>query len=138
FNDLSDDQKVEFKSKAKVFTRTYDYLSKIIDFEKEDWEKLYWLLKNLVPKLKIKEQEDNEDEILETVDINSFRPSKGTKTKIYLSEDGAEIAPIPVEGEGGLPKNGEKDTLENIINEFNDRFGNIDWKEPDKVKKTLT
>ncbi|HRN70080.1 MAG TPA: putative DNA binding domain-containing protein [Candidatus Woesebacteria bacterium] len=138
FNDLTDDQKVEFKSKAKVFTRTYDYLSKIIDFEKEDWEKLYWLLKNLVPKLKIKEPEDDVDEILETVDINSFRPSKGSKTKIYLSEEGAEIAPIPVEGEGDLPKESEKDTLENIINEFNDRFGNIDWKEPDKVKKTLT
>lgn len=138
FNDFSDDQKVEFKSKAKVFTRTYDYLSKIIDFEKEYWEKLYWLLKNLIPKLKIKETEDGEDDILETVDINSFRPSRGTKTKIYLSDDGAEIAPIPVEGESGVPKENEKDTLENIINEFNDRFGNIDWKEPDKVKKTLT
>ena len=138
FNDLSDDQNFKFKSKAKVFIRTYDYLSKIIDFEKEYWEKLYWSLKNLIPKLKMKEQEDEKDDILETVDINSFRLSKGTKTRIYLSKDGAEIAPIPVEGETGIAKEDEKDTLENIIKEFNDRLGNIDWKEPDKVKKTLT
>lgn len=138
FSDLSDDNKVEFKSKAKVFARTYDYLSKIIDFEKADWEKLYWLLKNLIPKLKIEDPFDEENEILETVDINSFRPSKGIRRKIYLGEDGAEIMPTPVEGDGGMPPEGEKDTLENILNEFNDRFGNIDWKEPDKVIKTLT
>ena len=138
FNDLSDDNKVEFKSKAKVFARTYGYLSKIIDFEKADWEKLYWLLKNLIPKLKIEDNFDEEDEILDTVDINSFRPSKGTRKKIYLSDEGAEIDPIPVDGDGGLMPDGEKDTLENILNDFNDRFGNIDWKEPDKVKKTLT
>lgn len=138
FNDLSEEHKVEFKSKAKVFARTYDYLSKIIDFEKDDWEKLYWLLKNLIPKLKIKEPEQDDQEILDAVDINSFRPSKGSKTKIYLDDEGAVIDPIPVEGDGGLEQEGEKDTLENIINEFNDRFGNIDWKEPDNVKKTLT
>ncbi len=30
------------------------------------------------------------------------------------------------------------DRLSNIIRDFNDRFGNIEWKDPDKIKKVIT
>jgi type I restriction enzyme R subunit len=138
FDNLSKEQKVEFKSKAKTFVRTYGYLSKIIDFEKAHWEKLYWLLKNLVTKLYIEGVEEDEADILEAVDIDSFRPSKVGKNTIYLDDSGEEIEPIPLEDGSHIEYTVEKDTLENIINEFNKRFGNIKWNEPDKVEKTLS
>ncbi len=78
--------------------------------------------------------EEDEDDILQTVDIDSFRPSKTGKTKIYLDGEESEINPIPV-GEGHGSYEGEKDTLENIINEFNEWFGGIDWSNEDAMKK---
>ncbi len=137
FDNLEKEEQIEFKSNAKSFVRLYSYLSRLLDFEKQYWEKLYWLLKLLVTKLRI-EEDGEEENILETVDIDSFRPSKGTKSKIYLEEDEGEVEPIMVKESTVIDYGEEKDTLENILREFNKRFGNIDWKEPDKVEKTLT
>ncbi len=45
------------------------------------------------------------------------------------------IDPPPVNSGGGKS---EFDTLENIIKTFNQRFGDIDWTDKDKVHKILT
>jgi len=138
FDNLTEEQKIEFKSNTKTFVRTYNYLSKIIDFEKAYWEKLYWLLRALVKKLKIEEPEPDEN-IIEAVDIDSVRPSRiGRRKIVFGGEDGPELEPIPTPIGGISKAPSEKDTLENILDEFNRRFGDVKWKEPDKVKKVLT
>ena len=137
FENLPDEAKIEFKSKAKSFVRTYNYLSKIINFEKVYWEKLYWLLKGLVTKLRIPKEEPEEN-ILEAVDIASVRPSRQGRMKIVLDDEGPELEPIPTAGGNVGITITEKDTLENILGEFNKRFGDIKWNEPDKVEKVLT
>lgn len=54
-----------------------------------------------------------------------------------MEEEGQELKPILVRDGDLSGYQAEKDTLENILEEFNRRFGDVDWKEPDKVRKTL-
>lgn len=136
-NSLSIDQKVDFKSKAKSFLRVYSYLAKILDFNNQDWEKLFWYLKFLVPKIYIEQTDDLAEGILESIDMESYRPSKKTNENIILEPETGEVPPIPVDVGGGQQEP-VLDTLENILSAFNRRFGDIEWSDKDKVRKILT
>ena len=48
---LDEDGQVDFKGKAKAFTRTYDFLGSILPYTNAAWEKLSILLNLLIPKL---------------------------------------------------------------------------------------
>ncbi|MBU1097313.1 MAG: DEAD/DEAH box helicase family protein [Bacteroidetes bacterium] len=136
-NDLTIDQKIDFKAKAKSFLRVYSYLAKILDFKNQDWEKLFWYLKYLVPKIYIDQTDDLAEGIIESIDMDSYRPSKETTQSIVLEPEPGEVAPIPVDVGGGQPE-AELDTLENILSAFNQRFGDIEWSDKDKVRQILT
>jgi type I restriction enzyme R subunit len=134
-NDLDEDQQVNFLVQAKSFNRTYAFLSKILDFTNPYWERLYWFLKFLIPKIKPMETEDLAKGILEAVELDSYRLSKVTTDNISLI-GGEEIAPSPPTMRGGKPE-AEMTDLEFIIKTFNERFGNIDWMKDDKVRKVI-
>lgn len=136
-NDLTKDQKIDFKAKAKSFLRVYSYLGKILDFNNQEWEKLFWYLKYLVPKLFIEQTDDFTEGILESIDMDSYRSSKERTQKINLVTEPGEVEPIPVEVRGGAFEP-ELDTLENILSAFNHRFGDIEWSDKDKVRQILT
>lgn len=133
--DLTEEQQVDFLVRAKSFTRTYAFLSKILSFNNPYWERLYWFLKFLVPKLKPKEEEDLAKGILTSVDLDSYRLSRVTTDDIKLAGAG-ELTPTPptMRGSKGEP---ELDELEAIVRTFNERFGNIDWIKDDKIKKVM-
>jgi type I restriction enzyme R subunit len=135
--DLNIDKQIDFKIKVKSFLRTYSYLAKLLDFNNLYWEQLWWYLKYLLPKLIIDENEDLAQGIIETIDMDSYRPSKQATEKISLVEEPGYVTPIPV-GVGGGKADPELDTLENILNAFNQRFGDIDWTDKDKVNEILT
>jgi len=135
--DLNIEKQIDFKIKVKSFLRTYSYLAKLLDFNNLYWEQLWWYLKYLLPKLIIDENEDLAQGIIESIDMDSYRPSKqGTETISLAAEEGY-VTPIPV-GVGGGKAEAELDTLENILNAFNQRFGDIDWTDKDKVNEILT
>jgi type I restriction enzyme R subunit len=135
--DLNIDKQIDFKIKVKSFLRTYSYLAKLLDFNNLYWEQLWWYLKYLLPKLTIEENEDLAQGIIESIDMDSYRPAKqGTET-IHLAAEDGYVNPIPV-GVGGGKTEPELDTLENILNAFNLRFGDIDWTDKDKVNEILT
>lgn len=136
-NALPKERQIDFKAKAKSFLRVYSYLAKILDFNNQDWEKLFWYLKYLVPKLYIEQTDDLAEGILESIDMDSYRPSKETTQYIALDPEPGEVAPIPVDVRGGA-QDPELDTLENILSVFNQRFGDIEWSDKDKVRKILT
>jgi type I restriction enzyme R subunit len=136
-HDLGIDKQIDFKIKVKSFLRTYSYLAKLLDFNNLYWEQLWWYLKYLLPKLDIDQNEDLADGILESIDMDSYRPSKQGVEKINLIEDAGFVTPIPVGVSGGKSEIA-LDTLENIINIFNQRFGDIDWTDKDKVNDILT
>ena len=69
--------------------------------------------------------------------MDSYRPSKETTKDIALDDTPGEIDPIPVDVKGGKPEP-ELDTLENILSVFNQKFGDIEWSDKDKVRKILT
>ena len=135
--DLNIDKQIDFKIKVKSFLRTYSYLAKLLDFNNLYWEQLWWYLKYLLPKLTIEENEDLAQGIIESIDMDSYRPAKQGTEKIGLVEDPGYVTPIPV-GVGGGKSEPELDTLENILNAFNQRFGDIDWTDKDKVNEILT
>ena len=46
---LDEDAQVDFKSKAKVFCRTYSFLSSVIPYSNAEWEKTSIFLNLLTP-----------------------------------------------------------------------------------------
>jgi type I restriction enzyme, R subunit len=135
--DLDEDAQVEFKGKAKAFTRTYGFLASILPYTNVDWEKLSILLNFLVSKLPAPIEEDLAKGILESIDMDSYRVEKQSVQRIQLVDSDGEIDPVPTSGGGRKPEP-ELDRLSNILKTFNDQFGNIDWSDEDRVHRLIT
>lgn len=134
--DLDEDGQVDFKGKAKAFVRTYGFLASILPYSNADWEKLSIFLNFLIPKLPAPKEEDLSRGILEAIDMDSYRVELKTSLKIDLADEDAEIKPVPTAGGGSKPE-ADLDQLSNIIKAFNDQFGNINWKDNDKIRRVI-
>ncbi|PKQ07580.1 MAG: hypothetical protein CVT71_00985, partial [Alphaproteobacteria bacterium HGW-Alphaproteobacteria-10] len=126
--DLDEDGQVDFKGKAKAFTRTYGFLAAILPYSNANWEKLSIFLNVLTPKLPAPEEQDLSKGILEAIDMDSYRVEAQATMAIVLPDADAEIGPVPTAGGGGRPEP-ELDLLSNILKIFNEMFGNIEWKD---------
>lgn len=135
-NDLDEDGQVEFKGKAKAFLRTYGFLAMILPYTNAEWERLSIFLTLLVPKLPAPVEEDLSKGILETIDMDSYRVEKQAARKIQLPDEDVEIAPVPTSGGGRKPE-AELEPLSVILQEFNDLFGNVEWKDADKIRRVI-
>ena len=133
---LDEDDQVNFKGKAKAFIRTYGFLSSILPYSYPEWEKLSIFLNFLVLKLPAPVEEDLSKGILDTIDMDSYRVEKQAIEKIGLPDQDAEIDPLPPDGGVGK-REPEMDHLSNILRDFNDRFGDIGWTDPDRVHKLI-
>lgn len=136
-SDLDEDGQIDFKSKAKGFVRTYNFLASILPYNNASWEKLSIFLNFLVPKLPAPQEEDLTRGILEAIDIESYRAEKRTTMRIILEDSNAEIEPVPTSA-GGFHPEPEVDRLSNIVRTFNDTFGNIAWTDEDRVRQLIT
>ncbi|MFA5876020.1 MAG: type I restriction endonuclease subunit R [Candidatus Margulisiibacteriota bacterium] len=134
---LDEDGQVDFKSKAKGFVRTYGFLSSILPYTNAEWEKLSIFLNFLVPKLPAPVEEDLSRGILDAIDMDSYRVERKAAIKVQLPDEDGLIEPVPTSASGGVPEP-ELDRLSNILNAFNDHFGNIDWSDQDRVHKLIT
>ena len=133
---LEEDGQVDFKGTAKGFLRAYGFLASILPYTNAEWEKLSIFLNFLVPKLPAPVEEDLSKGILDTIDMDSYRVEKQAAQAIQLPDEDAEIEPVPTLG-GGQKAEPELERLSNIIKDFNDRFGNIEWKDADKIEKVI-
>ena len=136
-DDLDEDAQVAFKGKAKAFVRTYAFLSSILPYSNESWEKRSIFLNFLIPKLPAPEEEDLSKGVLEAIDMDSYRVEKQAMQKIVLADEDAEIGPVPTQDAGGR-REPELDRLSNIIAAFNDLFGDIAWEDNDRVRRLIT
>jgi len=134
-NELDEDGQVDFKGKAKVFTRTYDFLATILPYGIQEWEKLSIFLNFLIPKLPAPKEEDLAQGILDAIDMDSYRAEKKATLAIALPDADAEIEPVPTSG-GGYKAEPEMDKLSNIIRAFNDQFGGL-FNDPKAVEKRI-
>jgi len=132
---LDEDGQVDFKGKAKAFTRVYEFLASVLPYSKPEWEKLSILLNFLIPKLPAPVDEDLAKGILESIDMDSYRVEKKAALKITLQDENAEIGPLPVEG-GGRKGEPEFDRLSNILKGFNEQFGTL-FSDSDRIVKRI-
>ena len=135
-DDLDEDAQVKFKGAAKAFARVYVFLASILPYSNADWEKLFIFLNFLIPKLPAPREDDLSRGILETIDMDSYRAEARAGLRIDLPDQDGEVEPIPLGGDGDKPEP-EMERLSHIVNAFNDRFGDIDWKDADKVRKVI-
>lgn len=132
-----EDDQVGFKGTAKSFTRTYNFLSAVLPFGNPKWETLSIFLDHLIPKLPAPREDDLTAGILETIDMESYRVEKRESMKIALADDDGELAPVPASA-GGHVTDPELDRLSNILQTFNELFGNIEWTDGDRVQRLIT
>ncbi|MDC4599586.1 type I restriction endonuclease subunit R, partial [Acinetobacter baumannii] len=102
----------------------YGQMAAILPYEVPAWEKLYWFLKFLIPKLKIEDPEaDALDELLNSVDLNSYglqRVKLNHQIELDVGETVLDpINPNPRSAHGGEI---EEDPLDEIIKTFNQRW----------------
>ncbi|MCI2192510.1 MAG: DEAD/DEAH box helicase family protein [Ancrocorticia sp.] len=136
YNELEMDDQIKFKSAAKSFVRTYGFLGSILPYGNVDWEKLSIFLNLLIPKLPSPREDDLSERILSAIDLDSYRNEAQEAVAIKLEDEDAEIAPVPA-GKVGHVVEPETDPLSQIISEFNDMFGNIQWNDADNVQKQI-
>ena len=136
YNQLETDDQIQFKSAAKAFVRTYGFLGSILPYGNAAWEKLSIFLNLLIPKLPSPQTDDLSEGILSAVDLDSYRNEAREAVAIKLEDEDAEIDPVPT-GKVGHIVEPEMDPLSQIISEFNDMFGNIQWNDADNVQQQL-
>ena len=136
YKELDTEDQITFKSAAKSFVRTYGFLGSILPYGSVEWEKLSIFLNLLIPKLPSPREDDLSEGILSTIDLDSYRNEAQEAISIKLEDEDAEIGPVPA-GKVGHIVEPEMDPLSQIISDFNDMFGNIQWKDADNVQKQI-
>lgn len=134
--ELNEDGQIKCKSAIKNFNRCYPYFSAIMPYESPEWEKqyvFYSLLVKKLPKLKI---DDYTDGLLDNIDFDKYRIVKEEERAIVLENENTNVKPIPVGTGGGKPQP-EMDALSSIVKDFNDTYGNIEWKNRDEVQRQI-
>jgi type I restriction enzyme R subunit len=134
--ELNEDEQIKCKSAIKNFNRCYPYFSAIMPYESSEWEKqyiFYSLLVKKLPKLKI---DDYTDGLLDNIDFDKYRIIKEEERSIALENENSNVNPIPVGTGGGKPQP-EMDALSSIVKDFNDIYGNIEWKNRDEVQRQI-
>ena len=136
YKELDDEGKIEFKSAAKAFVRTYGFLGAILPYGNAEWEKLSIFLNLLIPKLPSPKEDDLSQGILDSIDLDSYRVEARDSMSLVLDDADAEIGPVPAGRVGGIVEP-EMDLLSSILSSFNDLFGNIDWNDADNVRRQI-
>lgn len=136
YKELDDEGKIEFKSAAKAFVRTYGFLGVILPYGNAEWEKLSIFLNLLIPKLPSPTEDDLSQGILDSIDLDSYRVEARDSMSLVLDDADAEIGPVPAGRVGGIVEP-EMDLLSSILSSFNDLFGNIDWNDADNVRRQI-
>ena len=121
---LEDKAKADYKIKAKHFVKIYGQMASIMPYEVFAWEKLFWFLKFLIPKLIIVDNEkDALDGLLNSVDLSTYGLERvKLNTSIGLDASETEVDPQNPNPRGAHGGESEKDELDLIIKSFNERW----------------
>jgi type I restriction enzyme R subunit len=122
--ELEDEEKADYKIKAKQFVKIYGQMASIMPYEIVNWEKLFWFLKFLIPKLIIQDKDqDILDELLNSVDLSTYGLERvKLNTTVSLDDKQTELEPQNPNPRGAYGSDEDKDPLDTIINSFNERW----------------
>ncbi len=120
---LSEEEKVDFKIKCKQFVKVYGQIAALISFENEEWEKLFWFLKFLIPKLKVNTYENNViDSILDKVDLATYALKREKIGETIKLDEEETIMDTNSSNPHAIHEKEEKVTLNEIVNIFNEKW----------------
>lgn len=126
FNDslsLEENDKADFKIKAKQFVKIYGQMAAILPYEVLKWEKLFWFLKFLIPKLIILDTDGEVDDLLDSIDLSTYGLERiKLNESIILDDSETELEPQNPNPRGAHGSEEESDPLDLIINSFNERY----------------
>ncbi len=127
-----------FKKDLGSFTRFYEFMSQIVEYDDKELEKLSIFARNLRPLLR--EQVAEEDEIdLSNVAMTHYRLSKLRQQDIQLKADSTEYKLEPGNELGtAKPKDKKEDFLSQILSRMNDLFVTDNLTEKDMINYALT
>ena len=132
---LNEDDQVAFKSKAKAFVRSYDFLATILTYDNPEWEKLSIVLTLLVRALPAPEEDDLTKGMLELIDMDSYRIEKQEQRSVPLPDQDSTLDPSPVSG-GGFGPEPELEPLSVIVTNFNEQFG-TSFSDEDRIHRLI-
>ena len=133
---LTENQQIACKGSMKAFVRTYTFLAAIMPFNSQEWEMLNTFYKFLVTKLPKLKAEDWTEGLYESINFDQIRVIAKEDANIELENQNAAINPLPTTGGGGVSEP-EPEKLSNILDEFNQIFGGIDWQYPEDVRQQI-
>ncbi|MES3630281.1 MAG: DEAD/DEAH box helicase family protein [Longimonas sp.] len=122
----------DFRSLLQSFARLYGYVGQLIDFEDPDLEKLYVFARNLNRKLPPREGGGLPQEILDEVDLDSFRIQETYDGSLSLNPQDGEVQGISTTT-SGQASDAEREYLSNIVSALNEAYG-LDLSERDKIR----
>ncbi len=122
--ELLDQEKADFKIKAKQFVKIYGQMASIMPYEIVRWEQLFWFLKFLVPKLVISDPAaDALDELLNSVDLSTYGLERvKLNAAINLDSSASELEAQNPNPRGAFGEDTDEDALEAIVKNFNERW----------------
>ena len=122
--ELDNIAKIDFKVKAKQFTKIYGQMAAIMPYEVVVWEKLFWFLKFLIPKLKVRDPESELlDQLLDSVDLSTYGLQRiKLNQTIVLDATASALDPQNPNPRGAHDTGKESDPLDEIIRTFNERW----------------
>lgn len=122
--ELDDKAKADYKIKAKQFVKIYGQMASIMPYEIAAWEKLFWFLKFLIPKLIIADPtQDSLDELLNSVDLSTYGLERvKLNASIGLDASETELEPQNPNPRGAHGGDIDEEPLDIIIRSFNERW----------------
>ena len=128
---MKQDELEIFKKDLGTFTRQYEFMSQIVDYDSKDLEKLSLYARNLRPLLR--ESASDEDDIdLSNIVMSHYRVSKLYQQDLKLQESSGEL-----DAGGGAgtakPKDKKEELLSKVINRLNEVFAGEDFTDKDMI-----
>jgi len=122
--ELTDREKADFKIKSKQFVKIYGQAASIMLYEIIKWEKLFWFLKFLIPKLVINDPSiDHLDELLDSVDLSTYGLERvKLNAAIGLDSSESELEAQNPNPRGAFGEETDEEALEAIVKNFNERW----------------
>ncbi|SSQ35494.1 type I restriction-modification system (HsdR) [Acinetobacter baumannii] len=119
---LEKDKLEIFKKDLGSFTRFYEFMSQIVDYDDKELEKLSLYARNLRPLLRETATKDDEVD-LSNVSMSHYRLSKIRQQDIKLKEDAEDFKLEPGNDLGAAkPRDKKEEFLSQIIERLNDVF----------------
>ena len=115
-----EDDKVDYKSKARDFVKLYSFISQLVVLGDKELEKLFVFLRFLLPLLPAKES-SNPLAVLGMVDMEKLALRKNEKKDISLKRGETKVDPLNYGGGATLTEE-EHEALSKIIEDLNTRF----------------